>query len=339
MDVYKIKQHIIDNPQLIEQLLESANFVSVKDLGKEYRCGFDETHSPTGTVVNKCNLSSSCYSLNFTGDIITLLQRKLDLIFRETLKWICKELNLEDIDYVKKEVKLPFGGYFKEVKRSFNNEYELQTYDNNILNEYSIIPNERFLKDNISFQTQIKYNIGYDPLMQSITVPWFNDNGELIGIMARKNEDEIEEGLSKWFPIIPFKKSLSIFGYNINYNSIIDNDIVIITESEKGTMQLDSMGLGVGLSLGGNTLSDVNANQIKSLMVTTNILALDESLDIDISIENAKKLKVNNMFMKNNVGIIYDKDNKYLTKGKKFAPTDLGKDILNRLLQECVIWI
>ncbi len=339
MDVYKIKQYIIDNPICIEQLLNSANFIKINDLGKEFRFGFDEKHTQTGTVIKKTNLKSTCYSLNFTGDIITLLQKKLQLSFVDTLKWICKELNIENIDYIKKDIILPFGGYFKEIKKTYQNEYEIQTYDIDILKEYPIMSNERFLIDNITTTTQEKFNIGFDCLTQSITVPWLNEDGELIGIMARKNEDEIEEGMSKWFPIIPFKKSLSLYGITSNYNTIIDNDILIITESEKGTMQLDSMNLPIGLSLGGNTLSDVNANMIKSLMVSTNILALDEGLDIDISVENAKKLKINNMFFHNNVGIIHDKDNKYLPSGSKFAPTDLGKDILNKLMQECVIWI
>ena len=339
MDILKIKQYIIDNPICIEQLLESANFIAVKSTEKEVRCGFDETHTPTGTVIKKNTLKATCYSLNFSGDIITLLQEKLQLSFKETLNWVTNELKLENVDYCKRDITLPFGGYFKDIKKTYFYDYNVNTYDAEILKEYDVISNKRFLNDNIGTKTQQKFNIGYDSLTQSITVPWFNENKELIGIMARKNEDVIEEGFSKWFPILPFKKSLLLYGLDINYNFILENDFLIITESEKGTLQLDSMNLNIGLSLGGNTLSDVNANTIKSLMISTHIFALDEGLDIDVSIENAKKIKVNNMFIKNNVGVIYDKENKYLPKGSKMSPTDLGKEVLNSLLKECVIWI
>ena len=37
------------------------------------------------------------------------------------------------------------------------------------------------------------------------------------------------------------------------------------------------------------------------------------------------------------IGFIYDKNNKYMPKGSKVSPSDLGKNIFEKLISECLI--
>ena len=44
------------------------------------------------------------------------------------------------------------------------------------------------------------------------------------------------------------------------------------------------------------------------------------------------------LFMRDGkIGIIWDKDNKYMLKGSKVSPSDQGKEIFLKLCNECII--
>ncbi|PWG68157.1 hypothetical protein DEM28_25105, partial [Enterobacter mori] len=60
---------------------------------------------------------------------------------------------------------------------------------------------------------------------------------------------------------------------------------------------------------------------------------MDEGLDEEHSLTIAKSLKFENFF-KNEVGYIFDRENKYLPKGSKMAPADLDKRSLECLIRD-----
>ena len=341
MDVCKIKDYILQDDTRIEELLHKAEFAHIKPNGKEYRCAIEEGGNPTAVRVNINTLAANNFHQGIKGDIITLLQDKLQLNFQKTLQWICKILNLNYGEYEeKKDIQLPFGGYFKKIKHNiyYNPDY-LKTYDETVLNRYAKMPNMMFLEDNISIETQEFFGVGYDNFTDRITVPWYSVNGELVGVMGRLNQRKVEEGVSKWFPVIPFPKSQTLFGYHQNYKYILDKGIVFMGESEKFPMQLHSMGLKNGLGNGGSMITEFKANHIKTLRPKTIIACYDEGLEEEIILREIEKLKSDNLFYKNKVGYIHDKDNIYLPKGSKSSPSDLGKDIFESLVKNCTVWV
>ena len=339
MDVAGIKNYIIDNPDTIVLLLESAGFEKIKSRTNEIRCARDEDSNPTAVKINPNTLGSICFSTNLKGDLITLLQAKLGYSFTQTLRWIVTTLNLSESMFKSQEVIMPFGGYFKKIGKSCDELLESQIYPPVLINEYKSPPNIRFFKDGISFSTQDKFKIGYDSFSKRITIPWFNTMGELIGIMGRLNKDELDDGELKYLPIIPFRKDNALYGYDINYTDIVGKDICIITEAEKGVMQLDSMKLPYGIGLGGNAITEARANLVKGLGVSRIILAFDEGLELDLIKDNANRLKTKNAFITNNVGYIYDPKNEVMSKGSKCSPTDLGVRAFQKLLKEYTVWV
>ena len=244
-------------------------------------------------------------------------------------------MNFEEVP--QEEYSLPFGGFYKQVKKFKDyNGLELEVYDESILDQYIKVPNLMFYQDGIDLSTQQNFEIGYDVVTQRITVPWRSTSGELIGIMGRKNKREIEEGENKWFPIISFPKSRVLYGFSENYKSIQDNGVVFVGESEKFTLGLKSMNIPYGLSLGGSSLSQIQANNIKSLFCKKIVIGLDEGMDKGTSHEMAVKLKMNRFF-KNTVYYIYDKNNLFLPKGSKMSPTDLPKADFKRIIKHCLV--
>lgn len=338
MDVYALKNFIISNPKCIELILEQTGFHNITYRNKEYRCSREEGRNPTSVKVNVDTLSSTCFSTNLKGDLITLIQSKIYTNFHNTIKKIADIIEFKDTTK-QEEYSLPFGGFYKKIAKLRDEEhFDLETYSEDILKQYEKIPNLLFCDDGILPEIQMKYGIGYDSVSGRITVPWYSFDNQLIGVMGRLNKKEIEEDETKWFPVIPFPKSKTIYGFSINYKSILEKKIVMIGESEKHSMELASMGLNVGISLGGSFLSETQANNIKSLFPDKIIVMLDEGLTEEHSIEIAKQLKMNGYY-KNNVGYIFDKNYMYLPKDSKMAPADLDKNSLKLLIKNCTKWI
>lgn len=338
MDVYGLKQYIIEEPEYIEQILEEAGFYYVKKMGREYRCAREEGRNPTSVKVNIDTLKASSFSENINGDLITLVQSKLNKSFPQTIKIIAKMIDYEsDVEFVK--FTPPFGGYYKQISRLRSDEdVDIEIYSDAILERFEKIPNLLFYEDGILPSIQDQFNIGYDSITARISVPWFSFDGNLCGIMGRLNKREIEEDETKWFPIIAFPKSKTLYGFVNNYSAIQDKGIVMVGESEKHTLQLASMGLDVGTSLGGSYMSEVQANNIKSLFPKKALVMMDEGLEEEHSREIAEQLKSTHYY-KNQTGYIFDKNNLYLPKGSKMAPADLPKEDLNKLIKNCTVWI
>lgn len=99
---------------------------------------------------------------------------------------------------------------------------ELKIYDKDILKYFPhphIIPWER---EEISRDIMERRGICYDPISQSILIPHYNINGELIGIRSRVLNKEDEETFGKYHPwklgLTMFNHPLGFNLYNLNYS-------------------------------------------------------------------------------------------------------------------------
>lgn len=337
MNVHALKEYIINNEEFIPLILESVGFTDVDGnfgQGNEYRCAWEDGSNPTSVRVRKDTLKANYFATGINGDLITLVREKQNLSFPDALRLIKKIVKYEDVDI---EVKLPFSGFFNEVLNVSDNDFsDLEVYNESLLDKYLIAPSKMFLDDGISIEVQEKHKIFYDIMTDRIGVPWRDLSGNLIGMMGRLNKYKLEEYENKWMPIISFQKSKTIFGFSENYESIQSESMIVISESEKATLQLSSSGVNLGLSLGGSTLSQFQANNIKSLFAKKIIIGLDEGLDESVSVEMAEKLKMD-AFFKNEVFYINDKNNKYLLKGSKMSPSDLPIEVFKKLVVECSV--
>lgn len=338
MDVYKIKEYLMDNPDQIPLLLHRAGFADIEQYNdNEFRCAWDDGLNPMAVRVKIDDLSAQAFSMNVKGDIITLIQEKMKLSFYRTLDFIC-EVCLIDKKQMEQDyaIELPFGGYYKNITKIRNNTYDdLPTYPMSELNTYGVVPSMRFYKDNISVETMERFLCGYDTLSDRLTIPWFSKDNELIGIMGRLNR-ECKDGEAKWLPIISFPKNQSLYGLNFNYDDIKQKSTIIIFESEKSVLQCHSFGLNIAVALGGNSLSKWQINTVKSMFLDKVIIAMDQDLPVEHSKQLAEQLKMDGFF-KNKCFYIYDKDGKYLKIGKKQSPSDKGLKTLKSLLKECLV--
>ena len=158
-----------------------------------------------------------------------------------------------------------------------------------ILKEYKGFPNLLWLKDGISIITQRKWNVGYDVDSQRITFPIRTPTGEIMAIKGRANF-ELSEFEPKYLFLKQGPMSQTLFGFSESYESLYDGDILIF-ESEKSVLKLDSWGYNNAVALGSNSLSTTQAKLLMSLNPKSITFMLDNSLPLENTKRNVEILQ------------------------------------------------
>ena len=104
-----------------------------------------------------------------------------------------------------------------------------------------------------------------------------------MAIKGRLN-GEPEEFEPKYLYVVNGPMSQTLFGYSENYSSLYENEILVV-ESEKSVLKLDSWGYNNVVALGSNSLSITQAKLLMSL----NPKCVTFMLDRDLPLENTKK--------------------------------------------------
>lgn len=286
----QIKEKLLEQPESIEHILDTFGFDKIRRNHREIRCAFESGMNPTAVVIrlqNNENLFVKDYEQNLSLDLINYLVKCKNIPFKDVMNAIKQELHLDSIYNYKKKVGL-FGGLYDGLSRN-NGEISVTTYPEETLKQYGNTPNLLWLQDGISLSTQRKWSIGYDVQSQRITMPIRTSTGEIMAIKGRLN-GEPEEFEPKYLYIVNGPMSQTLFGYSENYSSLYENEILIV-ESEKSVLKLDSWGYNNVVALGSNSLSTTQAKLLMSLNPKSVTFLLDKSLPLENTKKNAELLK------------------------------------------------
>lgn len=320
MESVQIKELLIKNEDLLIDVLEKYGFCHIKKIKQdEIRCAYDEESNPTSVAINLENLFCTIWSKNVRGDIYSILQFNSRQSFSQVHNYLSSLFDGEEVEEIKHK-KLLFNGFFKQF---IGSEQKEQVYDERILSEYKPISNIRFIEDNISAKTQRKFNIMYDYKSQYIIIPWYNCEGQLVGVRGRNNDDE--SVAPRYMTFHSFKKGDYLYGYNVNREEIIRRRSVILLESEKATMQLYDMGIKNAVSVGSHTLTPQQIRHLK-FDVDEIIIAFDKDVTREELIKECQKIK--EILPKIKIYIIWDYDN---LLDEKDSPTDKGIKVFKQL--------
>jgi DNA primase len=285
----EVKEKLLEQPESIEHILDTFGFSRIRRGHREIRCAFEEGMNPTAVVIrlqDNENLFVKDYERNLSLDFINYLVKSKDIPFKDVMNAIKQELHLDSIYNYKRKYGL-FGGLYDKISRS-NGEISLTTYPEETLKQYGNTPNTLWLRDEISLSTQRKWGVGYDVLSQRITLPIRTPSGEILAIKGRLNgmPGEFEP---KYLYIENGPMSQTLFGYFENYGSLYDNEILVV-ESEKSVLKMDSWGYSNVVALGSNSLSTTQAKLIMSLNPKRVTFLLDKSLPLENTKRNAELL-------------------------------------------------
>ena len=335
-DVFEeIKEKLLEQPESIINILETFGCYKARINRREIRCARDENSNPTAVVirlVNNENLFVKDYELNTALDLINYLVKIKNASFKDVMNAIKQELHLDSIYNYKKKTGL-FGGLYDDLSRN-NGDISVTTYPEEILEQYGNTPNSLWLKDGISLSTQRKWGVGYCVESQRITLPIRTSTSELMGIKGRCNyePDEYEAKYLYLTPSCPMSQTL--FGYSENYSSLYENHILLV-ESEKSVLKLDSWQYNNVVAIGSNSLSPTQVKLLLSLNPKSITFLLDKSLPLENTRKNAELLKA--FCAMRQIKIRYWNWEDNLTLDEKAAPCDDTKEEFEYILQNEIV--
>ena len=290
-----------------------------------------------------------CYSNCGHMDIINVVERVLNVDVTQSINFICDFLNLSH-DYMKEgfsdeiiysedwEILNGLMGKPPEIDMSRN----FKVIEDSVLNYFSRMYHPSFYNDGISLYTMYKFGIRYDILNHRIIIPHWDEEGNLIAIRCRNLQEHLVEAGFKYMPITFGGRLLSaptgkyFYGLNFNKENIKRIKKVILVESEKAVMQLDSiLEDNIGLSLMSSSLSLIQVELLRELGVEEVIVALDKEYEEYGSVDEknyAIKIRkgiINKLLPYFNVTVIWDKEDLI---GFKDSPTDRGAEIFWKLM-------
>lgn len=324
-----IKKHLLHNKRDLVLLLKRYGYGKFNVNEDEIRCSKpDSSNGSTCRIRLNNSLSCTDFSSSFNGDIFELIIFHADTTYSDIVSKCYEMFNIENVDDE------DFDGLDLDLDTS-PKEVLIPIYDKSELDNYDDVWNMKFVEDNIMPKTQEVFHIGYDYRSRRISIPWFTLEGELLGVMGRA--DYADYGDFKYIPLLRFKKHHSLYGIYEN-KKYIENGRVYVLESEKSVLQLHTMGSHNAVALGGNSIDNYRLSLLEKLNVQEIVYCFDESLEIEVQ---KRALKTSKKYFKNKVriGIMYDGHNKYLPKGSKNSPTDLGKETWNNMVTNCVKWM
>lgn len=330
INVQSLNDILCNNSENIVKILNKLNYEHIKDRGK-----YITFPNHNGDNLNACSiLKSTLVYQNFShgksGNLYTLIMDELECSFPDALNKIAGWLGLKQNNI---KIHYPFSGFYKKIIQEQNDpESTMKIYNDDCLPPQDSF-SKMFIDDGISIDAQKKFGVRYCHEDDCILIPIYNINYDMVGVKARNNSND--DFNNRWYAWIPYSKTNVVYGLNWNYTDIISKKTLIIFESEKSVMKAYDCGLNCTCAIAGHSISNAQANIIKSLMVDNIIVAFDESICEDEIKYEAKKLIVDNQIYQNKVTYLYDDKNIYLPKGEKDAPIDLGKEVFKNILKNC----
>jgi len=223
-------------------------------------------------------------------------------------------------------------------------EVDFKPLDKNILNDYYNYYHKSWIDNGISVKTMKKFNIRFNILDNQIVIPHFDKYNNLIGVRARNLNDYMVAEGKKYMPIYHDGKVLkhltgaNLYGLSTNEKNIKSIKKVILFESEKGVMQLDTMWpeASIGICLSGSALTNRQLTILKQYDINEVIIGVDKEFEeIGDDKEKIYAKKIEKIFVDKlkpyfSVSVLWDTKN--LLKYKD-SPTDEGLEVFNELFK------
>lgn len=190
-----------------------------------------------------------CYTgCQETFDIYTLIQKVKKLhgehiSFYESVKYVANRTNKEHLRVnPNTSLKTDDWEWLAKFKRKKVNP-EIKIYDEKVLETFLPYPHESWLEEGISYETLVKFEVGYYIRDERITIPHRNIDGKLIGIRGRATRQEDIDNGKKYIPLTigntlyTFPTMMNLYGIHITKNAIKRYGKIGLFEGEKSVFK------------------------------------------------------------------------------------------------------
>lgn len=274
MDIRELKTYIYEN-RYVEQILESIGCHHIKyhTANGYWTCANATGDNNSAIVIYNSepliciNYTRQMTSIARATDLIDLVSYTKGLNFVDTLRMICSEIGVSYYHNFDEETPMSFkilkmiNGMSTESTK--DDDKPLVPISEKILTYYKPYVNDLFAEDNIDYETQMKFEIGFDEETNRYTIPIRSEIGDLVGVKGRYFNREVPEGYNKYVYIEPCSKSKILYGLNITIDYIKSVGKVYVVESEKAVQQGWAYGYKNCVATGGK---EVSQHQIEMLI-------------------------------------------------------------------------
>ena len=332
-------------PQEIKSLLGSYGVMPVEETDKEIVFP-TACHNVTGgshkLYYYKTEHIFKCYTqCKDMFDIFTLLQkmnnlRGVNLTVGQAIKLTGVDTNEQISSEIYKDLE-----YLKKLTQQEIEDTKTVTILNpEILNRYNFNPDgcASWLEEGISEGAMRKFGIGYDFIHNAITIPNYDNKGNLIGIRGRFLNPDAP---AKYMPLKHGADILShptgkfLWGFHQNADTIRRKKMVVIFEGEKSVMKMEGFypGNNIGLATLGKKITLDQLDLLLELEPEEVMLAYDKDYttkeEMKAKLEEYEKIiSVLKTYFK--VSILIDTEN---LLGYKDSPADKSKAVFEELVR------
>lgn len=339
MNAVELKNYIIENDK-IEDILIALGCHKLRRNDNEIRCALPNHNNPTSVRVKLDTLSTTVFSddMPSKGDIYTFIMDLKKIKFIDSIKLIHNILGLEFSKFNKEpEVnKIDLLSVFKMAKSIANaqvyKKQELEVLEE-ISNEYIFLPHINWLREGILPFACKRFNIGYDIRSKRILIPhrlWCGGDNDYVGIIGRttiKNYDLLD--IPKYYPLVPYPKSMNVYGLQENYKTIQEKGVVSVFESEKSVLKRYSKKDGTAVAVCGSDIS----NQQVSILLSLNVDIVIQ-MDKGVTLQHIRSL-CEKFYLFRTVYYVYDYNN--LLEPKE-SPADAESKIYDTLFDNKILY-
>lgn len=323
----------------LEQLKSSVDFCkllsifgeqNIKEDEKMVRCTCSfhaEDHTPSFTY-KKDEMFFHCFGCGISGDIFNYVQKKADLKFEDSIKFIIAFLGLSENNVDFSILKSKNFAIDLNILNRFNKKSKKKSFDLLIEDDIKRFIGQRgdvFLDRGFTKETLDFFEIGFDDKENRATVPIRNIDGNLIGVTGRTlYRDFKDRDIQKWKHYSNSNISENLFNIHnaISFTKKDKNAIIYLVEGPSDVMWCHQNGYCNTAAILSNNLTDKQKILLLSQPIKTIYLMLDGDRGGNSGMDKiAQKLKGYFTIYRVNLPENKDPDN--------FSKEELGEFIKN----------
>ena len=344
------------NAQTIKQNLSNDNIILLlSELGSEWYeiksdhiefesiCHHSKSHKLWYYPESK---SLFCFRDSQSWDIFSFVQKIKNCSFIDAYNFI---IDICQIDTDKLQSNSNVDDWQHELQPFIEHKTPqiLKHYDKQLLRLFDDLYWDKWIDEGISVESMQKFNIKWYARNQSVAIPCYDLDGNLIGCRQRFTQAaDCEKG--KYRPLntlneeYKFPTGLTLWGAHQNQDAIKQSKSIILLESEKSILKLDGWGINNCASLYGANFTDEQKDILLTLGVERATIALDRqfksiSNDDDGFIWWKNHVKKIALKLQPYMYVDYIYDCNGLTDVLD-APVDKGKEIWEKLYESKRKW-
>lgn len=201
------------------------------------------------------------------------------------------------------------------------------------LNDYYFygkpLPYEPWIREGISYNTQVLYGVGFDLDTKRVVIPLRNRFNQLVGAKGRIVNDEDSD--KKYMYLLRCQNRYEWFNFAYAHQYILMDKRVYIFEAEKSCLKAFEHGIYNTLAIGASEISEEQVQIVKQLGLDIEVvLCYDKGIPLEEIKESAE------LFKGRKVYAMYDTDD--LLEGKD-SPIDEGIEKWNKLVTDHIFEI